>query len=236
MKKQKTTITKKLIRGGATLLLVLAVCLCLFAFMQTVNNGYVSFFGYSLFKVTTGSMEPTVAVGDLILTKNEPIEDVALDDIVSFFSKEAYLAGRVVTHRVVAVERGASGGVTLTTRGDANAAADIHRVEKDNYIGRVVWISGEGNVLRTAVGFLSSGTGFFTCIAIPAILISALIFRRGVAVMLADIKRLKEEIKQGEKGENTPSPEEYEAMRERIREELIEELKNGDDGEENTTE
>ncbi len=229
-------MTKKLISGGVTVLLVLAVCLCLFAFIQTVNNGYVSLFGYSLFKVTTGSMEPAIAVGDLILTKNEPIEQVALGDIVSFFSKEAYLAGRVVTHRVVATETGATGGVALTTRGDANSAADIHRVEKDNYIGRVVWISGEGNALRTAVGFLSSGMGFFSCIAMPAFLIAALIFKRGMTVILTDIKRLKEGMNDKEATGGEPSPEEYEAMRSRIREELIKELNNGDDGEENTTE
>lgn len=251
MKNQNKTISKKLISGSITVILILAMCLCLFAFVQTINKGYVSILGYSLFKVTTGSMEPTIFVGDLILTQDVPIDQVELNDIISFFSKEAYMKGRIVTHRVVASDTSVTGQVMLTTRGDANSSTDIHRVEEENYIGKVIWISSEGNIFARIMNFLSGRSGFFTCVAIPAILISVLIFKRCMTVMMVDIKRLKDENSLEEtEGECDAqqkfvqpqctdaefTPEEYEEMRTRIRAELIEELKTGDDTEQSKTE
>lgn len=238
-----------MISGSVTVLLIFAVCLCLFVFVQVVNKGYGSFFGYSLFKVTTGSMEPTIPVGALILTEDTEIDDIEMNDVISFFSKEAYMNGRIITHRVVAKETSGTGQVLLTTRGDANSSTDIHRVDAGNLIGKVVWVSSDGNIFAQIMGFLSGRTGFFTCIAIPAILISVFIFKRIMQSMLMDIKQLKgtlddsEQNDQPDEDENdTTSPkttnevhgmsaEEYDEMRSRIRAELIEELNSGNDRE-----
>lgn len=245
MSKQKDPVGKKLISGGVTVLLIVAICLCLFAFVQVVNRGYVSFLGYSLFKVTTGSMEPTIPVGALLITKDEPINTVEINDIVSFFSKEAYMKGRIITHRVVASEESVTGQVMLTTRGDANSSTDIHRVDESNYIGKVIWSSDEENVFAKLISFLSQGIGFFTCIAIPAVLISVSIFKNCISEITSDIKRLEEEskIRQDKKTSGSKrdlaSPsnsaateitsEEYDEICARIRAELTEELKTEDD-------
>ena len=247
MENQDKRIRNKLISGGVTVVLILAICLCLFAFVQVVNKGYVSFFGYSFFKVTTGSMEPTIPVGALILTQDEPIQDIEMNDIVSFFSKEAYMKGRIITHRVVDKEVSGSGQVMLTTRGDANFSTDIHSVDTDNLIGKVVWISGEENIFAKIMRFISGRAGFFTCIALPAILISVFIFKKSMQTIAVDIKRLKCELepdegKKEEEDRNDPvtpqkdteqviTSEEYEEMYARIRAELTEELNLGDDRE-----
>ncbi|MBR6768957.1 MAG: signal peptidase I [Clostridia bacterium] len=246
MEKQDKKIRNKLISGSVTVFLILAVCLCLFAFVQVINKGYVSFFGNSFFKVTTGSMEPTIPVGALILTKDIEINDIEINDVISFFSKEAYMNGRIITHRVVAKETSGTGQVLLTTRGDANSSTDIHRVDSDNLIGKVVWVSSDGNFFANILGFLSSRTGFFACIAIPAIMISVFIFKRIMQSMMVDIKRLKSTLDNPEQ-DNQPSEdsvlpkptnqvhgmsdEEYEEMYSRIRAELIEELNSGNDRE-----
>lgn len=234
MEKQNKKIRNKLLSGIVTVILIMAICLCLYSFVQMINKGYVSFFGYSFFKVTTGSMEPTISVDALILTQEVQIDTVELNNIVSFFSKEAYMNGRIITHRVVAKEISGTGQVLLTTRGDANSSTDIHSVDKENFIGKVVWVSGEGNVFAKLINFLFSKTGFFTCIAIPAILISVFIFKRSMAIIMTDIKRLKDELEDIETTkENTSSQadkstaitkEEYEEIRNRIRTELTEEL------------
>ena len=247
MEKQNKKIRNKLISGGVTVVLILAICLCLFAFVQVINKGYVSLFGYSFFKVTTGSMEPTIPVGSLILTRDVSIDTVEMNDIVSFFSKEAYMNGRIITHRVIAKEISGTGQVLLTTRGDANSSTDIHSVDTENLIGKVVWISGEENIFAKIMQFLSGRAGFFTCIALPAILVSVFIFKRSMQTILTDIKRLKGELEpeEGEKADgdsNGPVPpqtgakevltsEEYEEMCARIRAELTEELNLGDDRE-----
>jgi signal peptidase I len=197
-------------------------------------------------------MEPTISVGALILTKDEPIDTIEVKDIVSFYSKEAYMKGRIITHRVVASEISATGQIMLTTRGDANSSTDIHRVDEDNLIGKVIWISGEENIFAKIMNFLSGGAGFFTCIALPAIIISVIIFKRGIAVIMTDIKRLNEETEfedngeeKGEKADSEPthtgtgaelSAEEYEELCKRIRAALSEELKAGNDREQSDKE
>lgn len=252
MEKRSKTISKKLISGGITVILIIAICLCMFAFVQKFNKGYVSIFGYSLFKVTTGSMEPTISIGEMILTRSVPIDEIETKDIVSFFSKDAYMNGRIITHRVVDKDVSVTGQIMLTTRGDSNPSTDIHRVDAENFIGKVVWTSGAESGITTVMNFLSSGKGFFTCIAIPTILISVLIFKRCMMVMMVDIKRFKEEnesIINGEgddaqQGDGAQDPNEdirltqddYEDMRARIRAELMEELKTDDNGDKAKTE
>ena len=94
MKDQNKKTSYKLVSGIVSVLLLLAVCCCIFAFAQKMNKGYVSFLGYSLFRVTTGSMEPTITIGELIITQDVPIDKVELKDIISFFSKDAYIVAQ----------------------------------------------------------------------------------------------------------------------------------------------
>jgi hypothetical protein len=192
-------------------------------------------------------------VGALILTQDVPIHTLELEDVVSFFSKEAYMNGRIITHRVVEKEISGTGQVLLTTRGDANSSTDIHRVDEENLIGKLVWVSGEGNVFAKLINFLFGRAGFFTCIALPAILISVFIFKRSMAIILTDMKRLKDELEQKDIEESTEdsgidpvssqtdasatlTPEEYEEMCARIRAELTEELNVGNDREQSKKE
>lgn len=250
MKREKKI--SKLASYLTTALLVVAICLCLFVFVQVINRGYVSFFGYSFFRVSTGSMEPSIPVGSLIMTKETSINDIELNDVVSFYSKEAYMQGRIITHRVVAKDVGSDGKVYLTTRGDANSAADIHFVDSENLIGKLLWCSENGNFFADLLAFVSSGFGFFACIALPAIVIAIFIFKRCIYTMMTEIKSLKNEMeslsdnpdgdktKEGEKeAKKEPtqsvgapldiSLEEYEEMYERIRADLLEELKQSND-------
>ena len=89
--------------------------------------------------------------------------------------------------------------------------------------------------------------GFFTCIAIPAVLISVSIFKNCISEITSDIKRLEEESKARQDKETSESKrdsaspqnnaaieitsEEYDAICARIRAELTEELKTEDDWE-----
>ena len=60
-----------------TVLLVLAVTLCLYATIQVLSKGYANIGGFMMFRVVTGSMEPEIPVGALLLTKETEIEEVS---------------------------------------------------------------------------------------------------------------------------------------------------------------
>lgn len=215
------------------MLLIASICLCLFVVVQVLSDGYATFGGHSFLRVVTGSMEPTLSVGELIMTKEVDISTVEVGDIVSFRSQDSAMIGTIITHRVVErTER--NGAVLLRTKGDANLAADGYYVSGVNLIGKVVWISGD-SMFAKIVSFLSSGFGFLACIALPALLIAVIILRSNIKAMRRDIEKVVDKLEGDPKPQQQQEPlisdEEYEEMRESIRAELIEELKTGGNSE-----
>ncbi|MDO4651148.1 MAG: S26 family signal peptidase [Eubacteriales bacterium] len=86
-----------------TVLLVLAVALCLYTAVQVLSNGYVNLGGFMMFRVVTGSMEPTIPVGALLVTQQVDIESIRMDDIICFRTQVSEIWGKIVTHRVVGI-------------------------------------------------------------------------------------------------------------------------------------
>ena len=79
-------------------------------------------FGYRTMTMLTGSMAPEIEPGDITVVTPLAVEDVAAGMVIAYHIPID--DHRVVTHRVVSVERGTDGSVTVQTKGDANEAAD----------------------------------------------------------------------------------------------------------------
>ena len=101
--------------------------------MMVSGKEYFDVFGYSIFNVATGSMEPVISQNDIIIVKEE--KDYDINDIVTFKSDNAY-----VTHRVIS-----KSGNSIVTKGDANNAKDVS-IKKDDIIGKVVHVIRQGGV------------------------------------------------------------------------------------------
>lgn len=115
---------RKIINIITTIVLILLIVLVIFLFVIRLNGSTPSLFGYSVFRVQTGSMEPTLKVGDVILVKDCDPEDIHLGDIITYKITEGTLAGQTITHRV-AVEPEKRGDVYYyRTKGDGNTAMD----------------------------------------------------------------------------------------------------------------
>jgi signal peptidase len=108
-------------------------------------------FGHPVLSVASGSMAPTIRTGDLINDDPVPASQTAhltVGQIISF-TVAAGKGRRVFTHRIVAVNTGAGGRVTYTTKGDANDAPDMARVAPADVIGYYRWkIPDGGYALR----------------------------------------------------------------------------------------
>ena len=233
MKKQiqDNSITRRLVNTAVTVILILAVLICLYIAIQVMTTGHANLFGYSLFRIVTGSMEPTIPVGTLLVAGPVEIEDVAVGDIVCFHSKEGYLMGSVITHRVTAVLMGSEGQILLQTQGDANAVADFQYVTVDNLIGKAIYYTQEGNILSELLSFFTTKTGFLGCIVFPCLIIAGVILKDCVKNIRGDLNKIMEELDEEEaqqaKSAEELTPQEYEQMAARIRAELTEELKQG---------
>ena len=71
-------------------LLVLAIIFCATIILQVSTQGYVSILGFSVFRIATPSMEPTLPVNTFIISRKTDIRELNKDDIICFVSKEAY--------------------------------------------------------------------------------------------------------------------------------------------------
>ena len=213
-----------------TVLLILAVLLCLYVVIQVLSNGYVSFGGFVMFRVVTGSMEPTIPVGALLVTQQVDIESIRLDDIICFRTQELEIWGKIVTHRVVGILEGLDGRPLLETKGDANLVMDGYLVNQGNFVGKVVWYTGDNSVLSSIFSFFTNKVGFLGCIVFPCLLLAGLILKDCVGNIQNELRAVMDELETSEENAWELDPlcgmtqEEYQQMYERIRAELIEEL------------
>jgi signal peptidase len=157
-------INKKTAWGWRQALTAIGYVICvLLAFIFIVNvtmivKSYLSpekvpdFMGYKPFIVLSGSMEPTIEAGDLIITKRIAPEKVAVGDVISFRVENDI----VVSHRVTEVET--AGGLSFLTKGDANIGMDAVEVQPETIEGLYVWRgAGLGKLalfLQTPIGML----------------------------------------------------------------------------------
>ncbi len=224
-KKIRARLTLRLASGFTTLVLVAVIALCLFLTLQSLSVGYVSFFGNSVFRVVTGSMEPEIPVGALLIAQKTDIEDIRERDIVCYRSSNTQLGGIIITHRVVGIYRDPNGDVVLQTKGDANPAADTEAVTDKQLIGRVKTYTGSGSSMAKVIQFLTSDFGFLACILVPVLLIAGFIFRDAVRGMKEAIDATKKQLdEQQTPPESALSEQEYAQLCQQIEEEVRKEM------------
>jgi signal peptidase I len=129
-------------------------------------------FGLQSFTVLSGSMEPAIGTGDVIVVqKIEPLE-ARIGDVVTFRSPDE--PTKMITHRVVAVDA-SSGLVRFITRGDANTGGERWSIRSDGVIGRVEYRVPKLGYVPSPLGGRFGRLGF---LVIPAVLLGILELRR----------------------------------------------------------
>lgn len=83
--------------------------------------------------IVTGSMEPMIKPGDLVLVQKVDGAEVRLGDVIQFYDPERKL---YITHRVIAFNH--ADKTTLTTKGDNNTSADRDPVSFGQVKGKVL--------------------------------------------------------------------------------------------------
>ena len=114
-----------------TLLTIITIVIIIGAYymyqVKIQKKDYANLFGYSLFEVATGSMSPTIEVGDVVITKLT--KEVKENDIIVYID-----GNNIITHRLIE-----KNGNKIITRGDANNSED-KPIEEKMIIGEVVKI------------------------------------------------------------------------------------------------
>lgn len=102
----------------------------------------------------TGSMEPTIAAGDIVVNEQIAPTEAEVGDIVTFRDPEDQ--NRMLTHRVVKMRRAGS-HYWFVTKGDANNTTERWRVPAGGEIARLVytvpWVGHVAVLTRSPLGW-----------------------------------------------------------------------------------
>ncbi len=131
---------------------------------------------YKLMVVQSGSMEPVIKMGSMIVVK--PSEDYKIGDMISFMNRVE--REESITHRIIDLEV-IEGESFYVTKGDANEDPDPRRVAKRDIIGKVLFSI---PYFGYAVDFAKKPLGFALIIILPASII-----------ILDEARKIYEEIK-----------------------------------------
>ncbi|MDQ0272490.1 signal peptidase [Cytobacillus purgationiresistens] len=125
-------------------------------------------FGFMPMSVLTGSMEPVINAGDLVVVKTVDIGSIQENDIVTYKK-----GGTLVTHRVVdLVDQ--NGQVLLQTKGDANNIEDQGLVSGTQIVGSLAFNIPKGGYVSN---FISSPIGIIIIGMILVLLLFMNIFK-----------------------------------------------------------
>jgi len=120
---------KKIIRVIIATIIILIVALNVYNFinLKILNKDLSTIFGYSTLEVVSGSMKPTIEVGELIVIDTNE-KNYKKDDIVTFYD----INGSFVTHRIVSIDDD-----KMITKGDNNDSKD-DATDVDKIVGKYV--------------------------------------------------------------------------------------------------
>lgn len=202
---------KKKLDQMLTLLLVLCVLGCSVFIYQIFSGEEANLFGYRLYHIVTGSMEPTIMKGANVICKNvEETEKLQVGEIIVFRSKDPAIYGSLNTHRIVETGTDENGTIYYITKGDANSRADEYPVATQDICGKVVFYTNASRWFGMFFEFIHTRAGFVTVVIFPLMLVTYFYVRDFVREVNATIAKGKEQKEVEEHEESLEKTEEGE--------------------------
>jgi signal peptidase len=124
-------------------------------------------FDWRVDSLCSGSMEPQLKEGALVITRPVEPETIAVGDIITFLPTTS--GDDPITHRVTHIETNSL--LHFTTRGDANNGNDPSAVSAQDVLGKVCF---HIPYLGYVTEFLKTPWGFVVALVIPSLAIVAI--------------------------------------------------------------
>ena len=175
---ESSSIIKKIVNWILNVFITIFFIILLISIFTNIQvtllkNSYATFFGFSIFEVQTGSMEPAIQTGDCVIVKMA--NEFNTNDIVTFEQN-----GEFITHRIIEAYKG-----TYVTKGDANNAKD-DPISREQIVGKVIKTLPKIGLLRNTL-------------MNPGVLIALIITLYFISLVFKDRKRKNNEIKEVDK-------------------------------------
>lgn len=123
-RKENVKIVKKIIEIIA---IILIYNIILIVISSANKMSIINIFGYKSYIIKTNSMEPTIKVNDVLITKKVEKEKIKVGDVITFIKN-----GEVITHRITQIDENGE----YTTKGDNNNIEDTFKISYENIEGK----------------------------------------------------------------------------------------------------
>lgn len=179
----------KIINAISFAIIIVAILL-LISVVMTKSGDVPDIGGYSFLRVITGSMEPEIKTGSVVVVKDIEPSQVQVGDVISFYFYDDGVNGAINTHRVTNVEQDGQ-QYLYTTKGDANVIEDSYKTKDSDLVGKVVFHS---YIIGVVIRLAANPLVFFPLIIVPLIIMLIL-------NVISTIKSTKEIVKREERQE-----------------------------------
>lgn len=170
-------VALKILNGLITGALILVIGAAAFLGFSARRSGDAipTIAGHKVLSVLSGSMEPAIFTGDVIVVKPlaDPATEVKDGDVITFRTKEK--ADMLITHRVNGTILVNGKPVGFTTKGDNNEFMDTQVVAPEQIIGRYEWRVPYFGYISN---FIRKPIGIALFVILPGFVIIALEFRK----------------------------------------------------------
>lgn len=145
---------------------------------------------YQLLIVQSGSMEPSIHTGSVVVVK--PVSEYVVGDIITFHNQDS--SKETTTHRIFGIQEDDQGNPVYVTKGDANDAPDGRYAYAPYVIGKVFFSI---PLIGYLVAFAKTLPGLIMLIIIPAVIIvysEVLTIGKEIKNLFSRMKKLDTEV------------------------------------------
>ena len=146
-----------------TILTIILIALLAIVGVQRISNNKMAVAGFRIFTVITESMTPKYKVGDAIFTKTINPSEIKIGDDITYLGTAESFKDKIVTHRVISIEKGEDGLYIFQTKGIANDEPDP-KINETQIYGKVIYKIKTISYLNSVIGNLY---GMYFAIFIP---------------------------------------------------------------------
>ena len=142
----------------------------IFILAQRLSNNS-SIFGYRIFTVATGSMEPTYKVNDIISVRDVDVNKLHVGDDIAYLGERGGVEGLVISHRIIKIDRSYSGKVEMIFTKGINSSAEDPSITPDQVLGKVDSVV---PIITPINHVIKNKYGFFFLVFCPLVLVICL--------------------------------------------------------------
>lgn len=139
--RSKGSIAKKILKIVLKILyqifMILCVLLILIIVFQKVTDSNRSIAGYRIFRVITGSMEPEYDIGQVVISKETPANEIKVGDDIVYLGKTGEYNGKIIMHEVIQIDTKENGSLNFHAKGLHSSSVEDPLINESQIYGVV---------------------------------------------------------------------------------------------------